>query len=278
METFQATLHAGMRRKFYHGAVAPERVEEYRKEIAQEVVDRVLLLQEARRRDIRPAQAQVEQELDRFVARMSQRVSTEQLEHLRKNVRASVEEESVLAQLRARVQEASAPSEAEVRDYVEAHPDKFTTPARWRVSMILLKVEPSASAATWQAAEEEAARLLEQLKKGASFAELARIHSGDTTAQSGGDLGYVHEGMLAAPAEEAIKSTAEGAVTAPVMLLQGVALFRVEGYVPPQRNEFSQVASRAQGLLQRERHEQAWQQLLERLRASTPVTLREESL
>lgn len=278
MDTFQASLHAGMRRKFYHGAVPPERLREYRKEVAQELVDRVLLLQEARRQGISPVADQVEQELERFAVRMTPRLGKEQVQQLREEVRASVEEENVLMQLRARVQAVSAPSEEEVRGYVQRYPDKFTTPARWRLSMILLKVEPSAGAALWKAAEEEAGRLLAQLSRGANFAELARIHSGDTTGQAGGDLGYVHEGMLALPAEEAVKSAAVGAVTKPVVLLQGVALFKVEEYIAPQRNDFSQIASRAHGLLLRERHEQAWQRLLERLRASTPITLKEESL
>ena len=80
-----------------------------------------------------------------------------------------------------------------LREYYDANQDLFTEPARNRVSLILVGVEPSASAATWKAAREEAARVRQRLDEGTAFDELARMHSSDITAAAGGDMGFLHQ-------------------------------------------------------------------------------------
>lgn len=243
-EEHQSALHEGMRRKFFHGAPSQEQVEAYRREVAQGLIDRVLLRQEARRRGL--------------------------------------EGDNLLARLEADVRRVPEPGAEEVRKYYDAHPDKFTAPERLRVSLILLKVEPSATGAAWKAAEAEAARLVDRLRqtelqrRGADFAELARLHSGDVSASRGGDLGYVHKGMLAGEAQQVLDGMKPGDISAPLLLLQGVAVLRLEERVAPALSAFEAAKSRARDLLARERGEVAWQALIERLRRETPVTINEK--
>lgn len=235
---YQSALHEGMRRKFFHGAPSQEQVEAYRREVAQGLIDRVLLRQEARRRGL--------------------------------------EGDNLLARLEADVRRVPEPGAEEVRGYYDAHPDKFTAPERLRVALILLKVEPSATGGAWKAAEAEAARLVDRLRRGADFAELARLHSGDVSASRGGDLGYVHKGMLAGEAQQVLDGMKPGDVSAPLLLLQGVAVLRLEERVAPALSVFDAAKSRARDLLARERGEGAWQALIERLRRETPVTINEK--
>ncbi len=53
-------------------------------------------------------------------------------------------------------------------------------------------------------AKEKANGILAQIKGGASFEEMARIHGTDGTAQQGGDLGWFGKGQMVKPFEEAI--------------------------------------------------------------------------
>lgn len=243
-EEYHSALHEGMRRKFFHGAPSQEQVDAYRREVAQGLIDRVLLRQEAKRRGLGG--------------------------------------DNPLARLEADVRRVSEPGVEEVRGYYDAHPDKFTAPERLRVALILLKVEPSATGAAWKAAEAEAARLVDRLRqtelqrRGADFAELARLHSGDVSANRGGDLGYVHKGMLAGEAQQVLDGMKPGDVSAPLLLLQGVAVLRLEERVAPALSAFEAAKSRARDLLARERGEGAWQALIERLRRETPVTINEK--
>ena len=142
--------------------------------------------------------------------------------------------------------------------------------------MILLRVEPWAGGAVWEAAQEEAQRLFARLGDGASFGDLARLHSADGSAAKGGDLGYVHKGMLAREAQEVLDAMKPGTFSAPVQMLQGFALFRLDERVAPQLNAFEQVEERARDLLHREFRERAWEDALGRLHETTAIAINEE--
>jgi len=199
-------------------------------------------------------------------------------EPVRAATRAELGDDNLIEQLQARVRDVPPPAREDVRAYYESHPDKFTTPERLRVSMILLGVQPWAPGTAWEAAQDEAQRLLAQLREGADFAQLARLHSADASAQHGGDLGYVHAGMLASEAQSVLDALAPGELSAPVRLLKGVAIFRLDERHAPVLNDFARAEARAQGLLRREREEQAWQDLLAALRAGTSIEINEAVL
>ncbi len=274
MEELEAAFRLGVRQRFYHGRVPEERLAAYRKEVGQQLIDRVLLLQEARRRGVEPDEAWVSQQLQRYLERYRRNGAWRGREEaLEAGLRQMLEEQSLLARLEATIRDVGPISEAEVRAYYEAHPEKFTTPAAQRVSMILLKVDPASPAQAWAAAEAEARDLRRRLARGADFATLARIHSADASAARGGDLGWQHEGMLAPAAEAILAELEPGQVSEPVALLQGVALLRLEARRPPQLNSFEQVRERAEKLLRRERAEAAWTAFLADLRRRSQVVM-----
>jgi parvulin-like peptidyl-prolyl isomerase len=56
-----------------------------------------------------------------------------------------------------------------------------------------------------------------------------------------------------------------------VLLLEGVAVFRLEARQPPKLNPLDAVRQRARDLLVRERETEAWDALLAKLRRETPA-------
>lgn len=279
VQEFEASLHAGMRQRFYHGTIPEAERRSFRREVGQALIDRVLLQQEARRRGIQPDEAWVAERVAEIEARMA---SSPAWKHAREEalagLRAQLAGESLIQQLRERVTDIPPPDAEELRRFYEQNKEKFTTPERLRVSMILLRVQPWAPEATWQAALDEARRLLEKLRQGAAFAGLARLHSADPSAERGGDLGYIHEGMLAAEAQQVLDDLSPGELSAPVRLLKGYALFRLDDRQPPVANELAAVEGRARGLLLRQKRQDAWRGMLGELRDSTPVEINEALL
>ncbi len=63
-----------------------------------------------------------------------------------------------------------------------------------RSSHILIKAEKTASAEDRAAAEKKAGDILQQIKEGANFADMAKKHGTDGTASVGGDLGWYQKG------------------------------------------------------------------------------------
>src|SRR6185503_17229974 len=102
--------------------------------------------------------------------------------------------------------------------------------------IILLKVDPSSPQAKWDGARNEGAAIAKRLKGGADFKQLAKLHSAEGSAEGGGDMGYVHRGMLPESAQEAIDKLKPGEITEPVALLEGMAIFRLEQRKPPKLN------------------------------------------
>lgn len=74
-----------------------------------------------------------------------------------------------------------------------------------RANHILIKADDDTDAAK-NAARQEARRILNEIKRGASFAEMARLHGTDGTASRGGDLGWFPEGRMVETFEEAVFS------------------------------------------------------------------------
>lgn len=66
------------------------------------------------------------------------------------------------------------------------------------------------------ASEDEAKKLKAEIDGGADFAELARAHSTDGSAQGGGSLGWFGTGMMVKPFEDAVVALKAGEVAGPV--------------------------------------------------------------
>lgn len=271
---FVQQVQQGVRQRFYHGKVPQDELEKFGDEVLQQMIDRNLLLQEAKRRKLEPDHKAVEAEIAGYEMQYasSERWQKERGQRL-PVLRANLEEQSRLKVLEAQLRKVSAPNEQQTRDYYKQHPDKFTTPEKIRVSLILLKVEPSSPPEAWQGALKEGEGIVEKLRKGADFASLAKLHSGDVSAEKGGDLGYIHKGMLAEEAQLAIDKLKPGELAEPVRLLQGVAVLRLDERDAAKLNAYEKVSERARELLMREKGESAWLAQMERLRKQNKITI-----
>jgi len=272
MTHYISALRKGMRERFYHGKSPEAEIKKYRKEVAEQLVSRLLSIQEAKRRGLKPDSAMVRKAIEAFDAkyRDDPKWSKARKEAL-KQLKDKLQGDSLAELLEKQVSIVPVPNDLALRNYYEKHKDLFTTPARERVSLILLKVDPSSGGKVWEEASKEANNILERINKGADFADMARIHSGDESAQNGGDMGYAHSGMLGTNAQKVLDLMEPGEVSSPVILLEGIALFRLEDRVKSAINPLESVKERALKLYQRDKGEQAWKELGVKLQAKTKI-------
>ncbi|MFM2058537.1 MAG: hypothetical protein RLY71_2922, partial [Pseudomonadota bacterium] len=256
---------------FYHGTSAEAALAGLRRDVAGQMVDELLLQAEARRRGLRPDAGAIAAELAANDQRYAGSAAWQrQRERMLPLLQRELERQSLRAQLEQQVRRPAPPGAAEVETYYASHPAQFTEPEQLRLAMILLRVEASAPQAQWDAAVAEGQAIVRRLQGGADFAELARLHSADGSAQQGGELGYVHDGMLPPAAHEALQGRAAGDLVGPVTLLEGVAVLRLHERRAARLQPLAQVRERATELCRRDQAEQAWQRLLTRLRQDTP--------
>lgn len=279
-DEFDRAFHMAVRRRFYHGKVPQEQMAQLQREVAQNMVDQSLLAREAKRRGIKPDAKHVTETVDSLEKQYKDRPQwAEQRATMLPELQRHLEKESVLTQLERTVRNVPTIADSEIEAYYRQHPDKFTEPERVRVSLILLKVDPSSPKAEWDKARSEATKLVSSLRAGrADFAATAKQRSGDPSSAAGGDMGYLHRGMLAPPAEETLARMKAKEISDPVTLLQGVAIFRLDDRTVSKLRPYAQVRDRARELLERERSDAAWNGLIAKLRRDTPVTMNEAHL
>ena len=94
----------------------------------------------------------------------------------------------------------------------------------YRVSEILLAVDqPEQEGDVRRTAQ----RLLEELRKGAKFAAIARQFSQTASASVGGDLGWIQEVAMNTELRQIISRMKEGEISGPIRTLAGMQIFRL---------------------------------------------------
>lgn len=273
-QEFKARYNAIIRQRFYHGAPPENQAEAVRQEVADLLVERELLIEEAGKRGIQPDMAKIEQ----AVANADKRYAEEpgwqqQRETLLPKLKEQYVRQSLFEQAEKAVRDVPPPDPAEVRAFYDQKSELFTEPEKLYMSIIVLSVDPSSPKEEWNKTREEMQKIIQRIKEGASFADMARQHSKDKSASNGGNMGYVHSGMLAEHLQAKIDSFKPGEMTDPVTVLEGIAIYRLDDRVPSKLMEFAEVDQRAKDLVHREKVEQTWKDTVSRLRADAKIEI-----
>jgi parvulin-like peptidyl-prolyl isomerase len=274
---YEMALREQARRRFYHGRPADAELASFRREVGEGLIADALVVQEAQRRGLEVDESAVETELSRTQQQARQRGGrVDTADPFWRAVRERIARAQLVGAMREQLRDGLEPSEGELRTYYDRNPEKFTEPERMRLSLILLKVDPSAPPESWDAARREGQDLVRRLRSGSSFPELARLHSADPSSARGGDMGYLHRGMLGEPVQQVLDALGPGDVSEPLQVLEGIAVFRLEDRQPERRSAYAEVLPRrVADLWRREAQDRAWDALISRLRAQTPIEVRD---
>lgn len=263
-------------KKFYHAKPSESTVAAFQRQIGDTLITNAMLVQEAKRRKLKPDAALVKQQLEQFEQRFAKNPNwADSRARVLPIITRRFENENLRIKLENLVRNVPAPSVKQLRKYYAAHPEKFTSPLQQRVSIILLRMDPSAPDTDWQKATEAAQGLVKRLRAGEDFAALARDYSGDVTAEEGGDMGYLHEGMLPGLPAETVSKLQSGETSDPVTLMEGVAIFRLTERKQAGISSFGAVQQRAKELWLTEQSDSAWNSLIAKLKKNTPVQVDE---
>jgi len=126
-------------------------------------------------------------------------------------------------------------SQQELQAYYDEHRDEFRVPEQVLVSHILIKTplpgpDGKVDQKAVDAAKVKAEDILKQLKAGANFADLAKKDSEDeTSAKSGGSLGWVQKGRIPSPeVEKAAFSLPKGGTSGVINAGYGFDIIHVD--------------------------------------------------
>ena len=124
--------------------------------------------------------------------------------------------------------------ENELDKYHRRHLEQFEILEKIKASHILIKVDEGTDEAVREEKKAFAEKLLEEVKAGKDFAELARVNSDDTaSAVKGGNLGYFTRGSMVKPFEQAAFNMKPGDISEVVETTFGYHIIKVEEYTEP---------------------------------------------
>jgi peptidyl-prolyl cis-trans isomerase D len=124
--------------------------------------------------------------------------------------------------------------ESDLERYYRRHLDQFEILEKIKASHILVMVDNNADETVKEEKRAYAQKLLDEIKGGKDFAELAREKSDDkASAIKGGNLGYFTRGSMVKPFEAAAFSMKPGDISELVETTFGFHIIKVEEYTEP---------------------------------------------
>lgn len=176
-------------------AVPPNRRDEIYRAVLDQLVTYTALVHEAKARRIEVPADEAKKAGDAKIAELRQQIPDPKafdramaernmtLDRLRQDIRNDL---AINRMMEAELAGLPPVSDADVQEFYQKNPDEFSGV---RASHILIRPD-GFDEASKKKARAQAEDVLKQARAGADFAELARKHSADGSAQQGGDLGF----------------------------------------------------------------------------------------
>lgn len=259
--------------QMFEGADGEGRLIDFKQRILDNLIDQMLIAQDAKDRGVKVTDADVEAQVaqlkagfdddqEKFKAALESAGMTE--ESLKSQVREQMLTQKVIESLAAD----AAVADTELKAYYEKNKAQFFQKEAKRASHILFKPEDKATAE----------QVLGRLSDGGDFAALAKEYSVDTaTASKGGDLGWPTSAYVT-EFEEALAKLDVGETSGLVQSPYGWHIIRVIEEREGSQQDFDDVKDQIASILQQQNRADAYQKYLDELREKAEIEILVEDL
>ena len=191
------------------------------------------------------------------------------LEQVRGMVLADAfEEESITSQINI--------TEDQVRAYYEEHKHEFGNKEQIRLRHIFRRVSGDASDSDRAAARAEMELLVEELRGGANFGDLAKERSDSDTAHLHGLIGRLDRGSLDPALEEIVWNLEDGEISDVVATPVGFHIFRLDDFIPAAGVTYEEARGRLIRRLEKHEKERLEAEIFEELLAESGASYHPE--
>ncbi len=201
-----------------------------RQAVLDRLIERQLLLQEAKRVNVTVGNDEVVQRLElirqRFGSEEGFQRSLEENGTSEEALKEHIRDQLIVQKLiDSKVRSTIVVSPQEVASELEQHPELAKPGDRVKASHILIRVSDTRSEAQAKALAD---RLRQQLQGGADFAALAKQYSEDANREQGGQMDWVAQGELMPELDAVLFALKPGELSQPIRSRLGFHLIRVE--------------------------------------------------
>ncbi len=157
-------------------------------------------------------------------------------------------------------------SDEEIAEYYEENKNDFIEKEQVHIGNILVETE------------EEAQDILEQLKAGGDFSEIAKEKSIGPSAAQGGDLGYLTKGTIVSEIEDVVFALEVGKISDVIQTEFGFHILKLLDKKPEIIKPIEEVKEDIIQILLPIKQKEAFENLLEELKSKTEIEINEEAL
>ena len=157
-------------------------------------------------------------------------------------------------------------SDDEAREYYNINPEEFTEKEQVYLFHILVETEEDANA------------IREELNSGMDFSEVAKEKSTGPSAPNGGELGYISKGSIIPEIEEIVFSLEIDEISEIVKTDYGFHILKITDKKPEELKKYESVKENIVQTLLPEKQKEAFEKLIENLKAGVTIEINEEPL
>jgi peptidyl-prolyl cis-trans isomerase C len=260
----------------YSSVQEDPRAKEVLRQILDSLIDRELLLQQAKSLKMTVTPQQVDAQMQQLLQRFPSQEAFEQaltaqnvtLDAVKKDVESQLLRQHLV---KKEILDKVNVSARDVQDFYEQNQDKYAQDEQVRARHILIKVPQEVTPADEAKLKGKAAEALKRAKKGEDFGALAKELSDDGSKENGGDLGFFARGRMVPPFEEAAFALQPGQVSEIVQTQFGYHIIKAEERKAARKLPFVEAKEQVQEDLTREQTYERYQQYMAALRGKAKV-------
>ena len=267
-----------------------KKIAEVRKELLDQMIDQKLLLQEAKKKDIKVSKREVEDGMETVKGRFKRKdgkivtaveADAEFNSELKKQnltiakFRDKLREDIMVNKLieDGVVRKVTPPTADELKSYYEKNRDKIDEPEKVSVRHILIRVEKNASTKEKSQALNKIKEVQQKLKKGEDFAKLAQQYSEDPgSRKTGGDMGFIVRGMMVKNFEDTAFKTPVGEISDYFETEFGYHILKVDKKEAKQKRSFEEVKVNLEKYLLAEKRQEEYEKYIKNLRDKANIS------
>ncbi len=262
-----------MPRSFFHSTVTPEKLKEVEKDALKELVKKHLLLQYAKKRGYDIPESILKREEnkirkafgsdERFEGGLKRsHLTYDEFKHELKNdlLMQKLYDKEIRTDL----------SDEDLKKYYEQNRYKFKVPEKIKIRLIYVRNDPTDPKGREKALK-RAEEAMEKIKGGKEFADVAAKYSNAMSRIKGGDMGFIHKGMLDEPIEKAAYSLKKGEMSDIIETPKGFYIVKLEEISPSVQLTFKQVKDRLKKELKSKYEDQKLDKILDEMRQNAKI-------
>ena len=217
------------------------------------------------------------EEVDRTIARIKQEQGLENQEQFaatlakqgltEKDLKEKIKEQILRYKLMSReIGSKIIISQERIKDYYQKNKSEFQRMEGIHLAHIILRVDPNGPSEELAQKKQLAQEILDRLKRGENFSDLAKTYSQDASAAQGGDLGLFKLNEIDSSLKEVIAQLKPGEVSPVIQSPQGLQIVKLVSRNEAKEFTFEEVKDRIQEQLFQMEVDQRFAQYLQQLK------------